>query len=427
MSDIFKNEQMENVPRIASLVNTGNSCYLNAILSSMYGLSILKVYFEQNRERMYTVLIKRFVAIAKESSDDLREFHGLPQSIISKARCATNHDVFNKREISAILSKTISYQLIYLLESMWNSESLCIPSSFRRVFDTLRNSHFKGFEQNDASDAMVTIFEQIQRELVYCPRYSIVPPNKSVEFFIGLMTDLEKNINSENDPAVRESLIAEYNDMKESMPDEAETVKIFLKIARFVESEHAFILEMFTGFSSSTTICPGCGYANRTVVNFSQLTIPVPNRECGTLNDCFDSFYGKEQLSDGNKIECSGCKQRVAATIERTIFHNPAILIVQLEGNHGIEFPLIDFDIKKYIDRLNIRSCAYTYTLNSVVYHSGDDNAGHYYTKNARLESGEWYLHNDETITRENTTDIINGNARVLIYIRDDMLADASN
>lgn len=88
---------------------------------------------------------------------------------------------------------------------------------------------------------------------------------------------------------------------------------------------------MFGGYLRSQVCCTKCTYKSSTYDPFLDLSLEVSGKKVSSLYDALSEYTRKETLDAENKWKCSGCKKRVCATKQLTIFRPPLTLCIQLK------------------------------------------------------------------------------------------------
>ena len=92
--------------------------------------------------------------------------------------------------------------------------------------------------------------------------------------------------------------------------------------------------------------------------------------------------------------------------------------------NKLIIFPLIDFDVSKYLpcNYRNVDKDSHIYDLYCVVNHVGSLSSGHYYAFCKNMETNEWYNFDDDMLSKLKDEEVISPAAYLLFYIRHDIM-----
>ena len=203
---------------------------------------------------------------------------------------------------------------------------------------------------------------------------------------------------------------------------------------RFVKNEFSPVKMMFTGLLNNKIKCDNCSYQSDNYDAFQCLQLNIPKKDNITLNDCLDYYIEEEQLDEDNMLYCDFCFQKNQSHKSNMIMKTPKILIIQLKrfkvNMYGqvcgkitdkVEYPVTKLDLSKYSnDTKNV------YNLFAVNLHHplgpfNSINFGHYTSiVKSRLDN-KWY-HFDDNSEIENiddVNDLINENAYLLFYLRE--------
>jgi ubiquitin carboxyl-terminal hydrolase 15 len=115
----------------------------------------------------------------------------------------------------------------------------------------------------------------------------------------------------------------------------------------------------------------------------------INKRDVLTLDDCFNLFTKKEELSDSDLWFCPNCKKHQHATKQMDLWSLPPVLIIHLKRfsysriyrdkiDTLVEFPIRGLDLNSYIKH-NHKSTDdnYKYNLIAVSNHYGGLGGGH--------------------------------------------------
>jgi ubiquitin C-terminal hydrolase len=219
-----------------------------------------------------------------------------------------------------------------------------------------------------------------------------------------------------------------------------------MPIARLDET--TFIHRIFGGYLRSQVRCTSCGHCSNTYDPFLDLSLEVSRKSCHSISNAILEFTRKETLDSENRWKCSGCKKRVCASKQLTVFRPPLTLCVQLKrftfggsgfgfgGGHGhkhysggfgggqggkkiskpIEFPA---DLKLPLS--DARSCEYALT-GIIIHVGGSASSGHYtaYVKKPSTNGGSQWFHMDDSFVESvsERTVLKQRDAYVLFYCR---------
>ena len=177
------------------------------------------------------------------------------------------------------------------------------------------------------------------------------------------------------------------------------------------------------------TTCEYCSNVshNFDIIQVLQLSI---SSKMNKLNECMDNFIRKERMDKINKIMCNFCGKKNRSIKQILLWKTPKILIIELKRfkfdmnekiNNMIEYPIINFNISKYIDPLSpfINDCNYKlFAVNS--HHGKTINHGHYTTTVLNRYNNKWYEYNDShKLIKKSLDELVTNNAYMLFYYRD--------
>ena len=213
-----------------------------------------------------------------------------------------------------------------------------------------------------------------------------------------------------------------------------------------------------TSKTSLTNLNP-CNNNNNT----DQLDSSTPTKlNSATLNDCFELFTQREELTDENSWMCPKCKKQTNASKKLCISSVPPILIIHLKRffykskssnfklTTPVWFPVCNLDISKHItqssksskrcnedddfevvndENSDLYNQSYVYDLFAVCNHKGQNMAnGHYTAFCKNLIDTRWYSFDDSQCTplvepantsplnQNGSTAVCTENAYILFY-----------
>ena len=174
------------------------------------------------------------------------------------------------------------------------------------------------------------------------------------------------------------------------------------------EAENA-LAKMFVGKMKTYISCINVDYESSRIEDFWDIQLNVSGNK--NLDDSFKDYIQVETMDGENKYYAEGFGLQDAK--KGVIFESfPQVLHLQLKRfeydinrdtmmklNDRYEFPEI-FDASPYLSETADRSEPYIYQLHSVLVHSGDFNAGHYYAFIKPYKDGFFYKFDDDRVTR---------------------------
>ena len=219
--------------------------------------------------------------------------------------------------------------------------------------------------------------------------------------------------------------------------------------------ETTFVHRIFGGYLRSQVRCTRCNYKSNTYDPFLDLALEVSKKD--SVERAFRDFTRTETLDVNNQWKCSGCKKRVCAKKQLTVFRPPLSLVIQLKrftfGSGGMLGGIMPFGrgsgfgyghfagkgmgmkgrggskITKCIafpKVLNLplsdeRLCVYE--LSGVVIHVGGSATSGHYTAYVRKPQGDgsyqWFHLDDSHVERVSEKTVLKQrNAYLLFYCR---------
>ncbi|XP_033841179.1 ubiquitin carboxyl-terminal hydrolase 42 [Periophthalmus magnuspinnatus] len=183
-----------------------------------------------------------------------------------------------------------------------------------------------------------------------------------------------------------------------------------------------FIHQVFGGYLRSRVKCLNCKAVSDTFDPF--LDIPLEIKTALSVSKALEQFVKPEQLDGENAYKCTKCKKMVTASKRFTIHRNPNVLTLSLKRFANFTGGKITKDVKysEYLDLRPYMSLSQgepqAYGLYAVLVHSGFScHAGHYFCY-VKASNGQWYQMNDSSVSVSDIRSVLNQQAYVLFYIR---------
>ena len=169
------------------------------------------------------------------------------------------------------------------------------------------------------------------------------------------------------------------------------------------------LAKMFMGRMKTYISCINVDYESSRIEDFWDIQLNVSGNK--NLDDSFRDYIQVETMDGENKYFAEGFGLQDAK--KGVIFESfPQVLHLQLKRfeydlnrdammkvNDRYEFPEV-FDASSYLSDTADKSEPYLYNLHSVLVHSGDFNAGHYYAFLRPSAEGHFYKFDDDRVTR---------------------------
>jgi ubiquitin C-terminal hydrolase len=193
------NNKLESFQGVAGLANMGNTCYLNSILQILSNTPKFRELF-----------------ISKEYRQQLIE--NIKSDIKSKAKDEGDKEDNNIEKIVELFEQTLSYQFERLFTIFWNNDRNSIesyrPLSFKNIIGK-KYKHFNGFNQQDAQECLITIFDIVENEIGCSINLELTDTENEQEkaFFIEYGKLYEESLVSPKDKELKDKikLIEEAN------------------------------------------------------------------------------------------------------------------------------------------------------------------------------------------------------------------------
>ncbi|CAD8046941.1 unnamed protein product [Paramecium sonneborni] len=176
---------------------------------------------------------------------------------------------------------------------------------------------------------------------------------------------------------------------------------------------------IFAGQSTSQSFCKSCNQVCEGYDPIWDLSLPISKSYTGIdLMDCLKSYYREEVINDTWK--CDKCK-KTNKSVKRKMFisQTPQYLIIQFKRFTSFPTSQKINDSISYPEKLDIQDfCSKglqtKYKLKALITHMGQINGGHYKAYAQRYDN--WYLFDDETVTKINGKQLSDKSAYVLLY-----------
>ncbi|KAG6004547.1 hypothetical protein E4U21_000931 [Claviceps maximensis] len=178
--------------------------------------------------------------------------------------------------------------------------------------------------------------------------------------------------------------------------------------------------EMFSGKIKTYISCINVDYESSRIEDFWDIQLNVSGNK--NLLESFQDYIQVEKM-DGENQYFAGDEHKLQDANKGVIFTSfPDVLHLQLKRfeydiqrdmmmkiNDRYEFPDI-FDAAPYLIEDADKSEPWTYQLHSVLVHSGDLNAGHYYAFIKPEKEGWFYRYDDDKVTRATSREVLEEN-----------------
>lgn len=185
------------------------------------------------------------------------------------------------------------------------------------------------------------------------------------------------------------------------------------------ESENV-LPQLFCGKVRTYISCINVDYESRRVEDFWDIQLNVIGNK--NIIESFNDYIQVETM-DGENQYFAGDQHKLQDAKKGVIFESfPEVLNLQLKRfqydierdammkiNDRYEFPET-FDATPYLSEEADKSESYIYQLHSVLVHSGDLNAGHYYAFIKPTKDGWFYRYDDDRVTKATMREVLEDN-----------------
>lgn len=340
---------------ICGLLNLGNTCYMNSAIQALCNNPLFRGILESSvRDDLDTIVLNN-----RRAKSDIIDDRSISSLLVERPKTSD--------EDRKILSQSITVQLINLFDIMWaNSGAVCVPVKAHMLISKVHGEIFTAHIQHDASEVLSCILQCIQEDTHVSPAIQATEQPK----------DVRDNI----------------------------------------EKTYSPLTDIFTGYMSSSIVCPNCAYESSNYEQFMMLPLSITG--CNNINDCITKHSSPEVLDGDNLWKCGGCNLDVKATKHIRIWSSPQVLIILLKRFDAITNVKLDDHVDFPLTGLTIPEQEGSYNLQSVICHIGNIHAGHYYCKCRDVNNDKWYIYNDHSVTNITKDAIVDSKAFVLIYVR---------
>lgn len=339
------------------LVNTGNSCYLNASLQALlHSHHILFEYF-----------------ISGEYANDICKASPI------------------KGDLANIFA-----ELCHGVKTCDPPQSYK-PSLLKKILSSFA-PQFAGFEQHDAHECILYIIDGLSEDT---NRLQLERLEKISEDRLELMTPLGRG---------------EYYFQQQQTFNNSRVSALFGGQFRstLTCSKCGFSSDCFDPFYDLSLPIPSSTRSRLTEDRrYIDRCFGRTRKSSLSIKECLDTlFTDEEELGASEKTLCSKCKMVQRSTKTMQIERIPHVLVLHLKrfnhangkkNNTRVEFPLTGLDLTEFLSVYN--GIPPVYDLTGVVHHRGSMNFGHYKASCFDELLGNWFEFNDERVTRIDAPD----------------------
>lgn len=425
---------------ISGIMNLGNTCYMNSTIQVISHTYYLRKYLLENEELVVETLFKN----VKKIFPDMINCNLINCNVLEKKINSDTYKItdLTDTEKTIILNSTMTYQMIKLLRELWSGRVTVVPTSFRTVFMGFREKFFFGTAQHDSIEAYTCIIQKIDEELGIKSNIVFRSHNKSMEVLLKFKTEIQNKMDATTSQELKVHYAEEYKRKKDSMPIESLLLDSYKEMKKVYAPSFSKIKEIFSGFEHTEIKCPACSHLNHKFELYYQINLTLGEDARTVTNtdiiDYLDKHFSTEILDEKNALKCSKCEKYTEAELRKSLWTTPVILVINFvrfvkemalnriilrKDNTFITYPLTKLNISSIISPLNKDTTkCYEYDLYAVINHTGDMNAGHYYTYCLDEQTNKWYVYNDAHVQEISVNSVVNQSAYMLFYIRRDMI-----
>ena len=274
-------------------------------------------------------------------------------------------DIEKENKTDAIYDVKIFDEYFKLIHFMWDENSTVSPNGFLKyvqfVAKKKKRDIFTGFDQNDFS-----------------------------EFLLFLISCFHESIKKD----------------APELKSKSELVNKYLN--NVYSKDYSEIKNIFSGIQINTVYSKENNeLINKTVDEFTVLSLPIPDGQNVSIEQCLDEFFKEIELCDEDKYVLpeshpdSG--KKIDAKLKSKIWHLPKILILNLlrfnvNKNRMVKNEkLISYNDTINLDNYCVNKENNNYNLYAISEHHGSFHGGHY-TCLVKNSNQKWYRFNDMNV-----------------------------
>lgn len=274
-------------------------------------------------------------------------------------------DIEKEKKTDKIFDVKIFNEYFKLIHFMWDENSTVSPNGFLKyvqfVAKKKNRQMFTGFDQNDFSEFLLF--------LISCFHESIKKNPPEIKCDIQIVNEYLNNV---------------------------------------YKKDYSEVSRLFNGIQINTVYAKDTNEeVNKTLDQFTILSLPVPDRNNLTIEDCLDEYFKEIELSGEDKYvlpdKHKNAGEKIDAKIKSKIWSLPKILIINLlrvkiNRNRMVKNEtLIHYGDTLNLNQYCVKNDSNNYELYAIGEHHGNLYGGHYtcLVKNA---NGKWYRFNDMNV-----------------------------
>ena len=376
----------ENEISYSGIINRGSTCYINSVLQCLrFTPAILEKIFDSKE---HSLDIKNLELINNCDDDDIEDNEEFKKNYIDIKRIKNLNVYFHyKQFLMQLIKSTTIIDAGKLIEACKNH--------IIQMDINLGDDIFMG--QNDAQEFLLYFLTTIH-EAKGLPK-KLPLKYASIE---ACGSSIEKKILYQ----AQKDMITNYS------------------------KSYSWVINSFYYQIMAIIKCNKCSYFSTKIDNENHIIITIPQNVSNyNIYDCLDNYFGKEIFDENNYWKCEKCKNEKGNYKQYRMMDCPDTLIIYFKRFERIGYTnsfkkitsLIDFPITLNMQNYKLigkdKNCMYQ--LYGIVNQIGSRNSGHYYSFCRNIKSNtdtNWYVFNDERVTKINEANIVTDKAYILFY-----------
>ncbi|KAM9826081.1 uncharacterized protein ACBT44_006474 isoform 1-T1 [Syngnathus typhle] len=364
---IEKRRQEWDRPGVCGLDNSGNSCYLNAVLQCVCSTVPLVEHL----------------------------LHQDTRKELARAKCQ------------------VAQMFVRLLEQMWlGRSSSCAPVEARNLLRSIL-PQFNNHSQQDAQELLLLLFNALHDDLKKVGR-------RKMRFSKQLIRDQERMWAT----GVGESTI-----VSKFFEGTLSYVTVCMRCDQQTINTQMFTvlsLPIPTHISKcSIQVHFGPNWSPST----DDMIYDLPSLQCVRfVQDCLSLFFKQSLLTGGEKIMCSACELREETALLTYLDKPPEILVLHLKrfgckGKNQVKLRTnvifsTELDLSLFVSSSAQKTSSSSYRLYAVMNHAGHLNMGHYTALCHNTLTQTWHRFDDSAVQELHDSHVQSPDAYVLLYSR---------